>query len=353
MKKSKKGFSLVALMATVAIMIVLITTVVISGINTSNNAKKMAFGTEISLIETSVNAYSDKNNGMYPIGDSIELDVSSLTTEAKEQFIDNGEIITNDKINLYEIDYEKIEISTLKLGNKKEGDNDIYVVSEKTGKVYYAKGYKVGGYIFFCKTEEIENLISYDMDKNLKLSKTPVLFEPSNTKWTNKDVTVIVKIPKSLTIVDVVANGTSVPPTTGDLDYNKYLATVTQNGEISVNYKENSTDTQTLEAKYEIKNIDKVVPSVTVNNTLESAYNNEENILGYLKILSKSDALSGIKNIKFDTESVTNNIFDYFQQNGTKLESDTIVVNKGVFNVTVYVEDNAGNFASVVIPIST
>lgn len=352
MKISKKGFSLVALMATVAIMIVLTTTVVISGITTSNNAKKMAFGTEISLVETSVNSYSDKNNGMYPVADNIELDVSTLTTEARKQFEDNGETITNNKINLYEIDYEKIGITTLKLGNKKEGDNDIYVVSEKTGKTYYAKGYKVGGDVYFCKTAEIEKIISYDLNKNLKSSKIPVLFEPSNTKWTNKDVTVLVKIPKALTIVSVVANGTSVSPTTGDETYNKYLANITQNGEVVVTYKENSSDTQNLEAKYDVKNIDKVAPSVTVNNTLELAYNNEEDILGYLKIVSKSDGLSGIKNVKFDTESVTSNVFDYFQKNGTKLDSDTIVVNKGVFKVTVYIEDNAGNFSSAVIPIS-
>lgn len=353
MEISKKGFSLVALMATVTIMVILMTTIIISGVNSSNNAKKIAFATEITMVEQSVNSYGDRNDGLYPISNNISLDLALLTPKAISQFQDNGETITNNKINLCEIDYSKAELSSLKFGNKKNGENDIYVVSDKTGKVYYAKGYKIGGEIFFGVTEELNNILSYNKDKSTKLSGEAIIFEPSNKEWTNQNITVNIKIPKKLTIVSVTANGTNVPAGTGDTDYNKYLTTMTQNGTIIVNYKENVGDTNTLQAKYEVKNIDKDVPIITVDNNIALTYNNEENILGNMKILTKTDSLSGIKVIKYEGEKVENiNAFDYFQINGTKVEEDNIVINKGNFFVTVYVEDNAGNFATVVIPIA-
>ena len=65
MKSRKKGISVVALVASVAIIVALLTTVTISGVNTAHNAKKIAFGTEINMMQTALDAYYTKNNATF------------------------------------------------------------------------------------------------------------------------------------------------------------------------------------------------------------------------------------------------------------------------------------------------
>jgi hypothetical protein len=306
---------------------------------------------ELKTMGQAVSSYFDKNNETYPTGNLIVLDLTNLTSDSRLQFEENGETIINNKVNLYEIDYQKIDTTSLKYGNKKDGENDIYVVSQKTGKVYYAKGYTVGSKTYFAITQELAKTLEYNADKTITSSNKAVIFEPNTTKWTNQNVTVNIKVPKNLNSIVVTVNGSNVSLLSSDEEYNIYLATLTQNGSVVVSYKENVSDEQTKEAKYEVTNIDKEAPVITVG-TISLSYNNEENVLGHIKILTKTDGISGIKSIKYEGEKIQTDISDYFKLNGTESKDDVIVVNKGDFNVTVYVEDNAGNSSYLVIPIA-
>ena len=109
----------------------------------SNNVKKTNFLKEINAIQERVNAYLNENPNDYRILNNVVINVSNESEKNKTQFTSNGEEIISNTVSLYEIDYEKIGYDNLKYGNKSSGTNDIYVMSATTGKVYYAKGFKV------------------------------------------------------------------------------------------------------------------------------------------------------------------------------------------------------------------
>ena len=126
--------------ATVTIMLILMTTIIIAANSISDNSKRISFASEIKSIQQAVNSYVTKNEGEYPTVNSIVVDISKLDPTYQTQFTANQESVVDGKIILNEIDYQKIGITDLKYGNGKRGTNDIYAVSTQTGKVYYVMG---------------------------------------------------------------------------------------------------------------------------------------------------------------------------------------------------------------------
>lgn len=343
----KKGITFVTMVATIAIMIIITSTIAVAGSNVSNNAKKIAFATEINSLQEATSAYVIKNNGEYPIQDSISLDISKLSAKAKKQFSDNGEVINSDnKILLSKIDYNKIQNNNLKYGNQKNGDNDIYAVSNTTGKVYYAKGIKIASDVYFTLTTDLARLLSFNSSKDMVLSKNAIVFVPSETKWTNTDVTVQVKIPKTYIVSSITANSINVSKdnlaSTNDINYDIYNALQTGNYNISVKYKESTSDTEKT-SKYNVENVDKVSPNFTLSELTELQYNNS-NVAGYINIVANSDDLSGVKKILYENTKIDTNVKEYFQTVSNVVKNNVIPINSGVKNITVYIEDEAGNF---------
>ena len=71
----------------------------------------------------------------------------------------SGETITNNVIELYEIDLNEIGIENTEYGNNTEG-TDKYVVSQETGRVYYLKGVKFGSNKYYTLTEDLMKIVS-------------------------------------------------------------------------------------------------------------------------------------------------------------------------------------------------
>ena len=182
----KKGFSIAALVATVTIMVILISVATISANNMSKNTKASNFAVEINSIEQAVNSYIQSNPNDYPILNSVTIDVSTIGDANKVQFTNNGDTISNNQITLFEIDYNKINYGNLKYGTKKDGTNDVYLFSTVTNKVYYAKGFKVGNKAYYTLTDELKKKISYKTTESLvEDSKTTI----SSTQEIKQDKT--------------------------------------------------------------------------------------------------------------------------------------------------------------------
>lgn len=354
---NKSGFSLVALGATVTVMLILITTVVVSGVKTSNNAKKLAFATEINAIKESVDAYVIKNDGAYPIGDTVKVNISGVTPAVVDaQFRAAGDAPVGNEVILYQIDYNKLGMTSLKYGAGKEGSNDMYAVSTKTGRVYYVKGMKIGSTTYFTLTSDLEGLLSYNIDQDKTVENTAVVFEASTTDWTNGTVTLKAKIPKSYIVNSVTfAGGTVAKDTTAtnnDANFQIYTVTVSGNGAMVVKYLSSSNSYERTE-RYDVMNIDKENPVVTYDpNNQVKLQTPDENVVGYIPISNVTDAISGMKYIKYENAPVTTNIKDYFVANGTEVKDNRIIIEKGVRSITLYAEDNAGNYYSTVITIT-
>ncbi|MCX8075302.1 MAG: hypothetical protein N2749_06950 [Clostridia bacterium] len=351
----KKGISLIALTATIAIMLILITTITISGINTADNAKKIAFATEISTVQDSVNAYVLKNDGEFPVKSLVTVNTSQITSNAITQF--SGESIDNDELQLNTIDYSLIGITSLKYGALTNGDNDVYAVSEKTGRVYYIKGLKVGSDTYFTLNNELKTLVNYDINEGEDILNKGIIFVPSTTEWTNQDVVTKVKVPSSYTSTTITVNSTNIPIDTSVLDpnYTVYtVSTISGNYTINVDYND-GTSVENKNTKYTVQNVDNTVPELVIDSENQKILENTENstITAYMNITKKSDNLSGIKTVKYENEKIDqNSINTYFKSNGKRISSDIIPIEKNTSIITVYIEDNAGNWSSEWITVN-
>ena len=349
----KTGVSLIALVATIVIISILISSITISGIATINNANKMAFATEISLMQESVDSYLSRSNGQFPVGDSVQLDISGVTVSSKSQF--DGEVITDDKIILSVIDYKLLGLTSLKYGLKDEGPADIYAVSRDTKRVYYAKGFAVGNKTYYTLTEDLKAIINYQTPETSSATQHGIIFVPTEIDWTNDDVNVQVKIPKSYISKTVTANGIPISLTTSDQVYDIYDVTgISGNYEIIANYAIDDASPIT-NSKFSVNNIDNVVPVISLDKDNQKLLksDNPDETYAYFEILEKSDSLSGVKVVKYENERILDTeIASYFSSNGKTVYKDIITIASGVRDITVYIEDNAGNWTADFVTVS-
>lgn len=354
----KKGISLISLMATIAILIILITTVTISGIQSSNNAKKITFATEIFNIQNSVDEYKLKNSGDFPIKDIVSVDLSNVTANSLTQF--DGENISNNRVNLYEIDYDKLNITSLKYGNKTDTNNDIYAISQDTGRVYYVKGFKIASKTYFTLTDDLKKSINYSTNLSDTNVNNGIIFIASNTEWTNKNVDVTAKIPKNFVDVSVKINNAGdnlTPSSTSDTNYDIYNITgVSGNYQINIAYKL-ETNGDVKNSTYTVENVDNVSPVIVIDSNNQKLMKNTQDSsksYAYANITSKSDNLSGIKQIKYEDEKISQDqIGAYFKSNGKVITGNSIPIDKGATDITVYIEDNAGNWTASFFIVSS
>lgn len=302
------------------------------------------------MIQNAVDAYYTKNNAIFPVKDTVILDVSNVRANVKGQFIENGETIVNDTITLCEIDYSKIGIDSLKYGRKQNGNNDIYVLSRETGNVYYALGLEIGNDTYYSLTDDIKNILNYNSGKNT-VNSPIILFEASDTEWTNKSVDLVVKIPTRYTVTSIKVNDTTSslePDTTSISGYNVYNISESGNYHVNIEYKDNGVDKK---ASYSITNVDNEAPKVLFDEN-QVKIETEESI-GYQVITSVTDTLSGIKQVKYDYgEYLKNEAKIHFQNGGIEIKDDIIYLKKDYDKVTVYVEDNAGNYEMYVLNVT-
>ena len=340
MKTNKKGISVIALIASITIIIILLSTVIVSGFNTVNNSRKISFGTEVYMLQTAVDAYYTKNGGIYPTKDAKIITFNGMTNEIKSQFVKNNDEIIDNKITLYEIDYDKIDIEDLKHGTGKDGANDIYVLSQKSGKVYYAKGIKIGSGMYYTLTDDIAFLLNYNSGKDTTSSPV-VSFEPTSTKWA-QNISVKVKVPNKFNNVSVSAGDTSYTSTENDANGNAIYNVIKDgNYTITVRYTDSGTEKTT---NYTVDTVDNTAPTISISEDKVNEVTG--NSIGYMLITNKNDDLSGIKIVKYDygDYSDRNTAKSHFELYGEQPYGDKIYIKEGYSNITVYIEDNAGNF---------
>ena len=334
----KKGIALATLVVIISVMLILVSVITVTGFNTSNTTRKLVFASELKMVQDSVNSYRTLNNGELPAFDFVVIDLSEASDFVLNQFEQNGEDIVDDRVSLNKIDFNKLEVKNLTRGINETYD-DVYVVSTKTGIVYYAKGLKIGSKTYYTLIDELKNLVSYNAKSSEQKTEDTVIFEPSTTEWLEAGVPVVlkVKVPKKFTLTNILCSDPSNAmmniSNTSSEKYNEYTFDVVNNSLISVNYKneknENKTDT------FEVKNLDRDIPQVSVESI---------NTIGdkkYIK-LNCSDGTSGIKYLKYDEGELFFNR-EIFKNNGYDIKDDMIEVNSDVQSITIYIEDNAGN----------
>lgn len=345
----KKGISLVALTVTIVIMLLLASTVAISGVNVLSNSRMVSIGTELAYMQEYVDSYIEYNNGNLPISDSVIIATDKILAADKTQF-DSVDYVSSTNVLLYKIDKSKLGNISTTYGNENKGDEtDIYAVSKNTNKVYYVKGEKIKGKTYYTLTNDLKEKIGFDKIKG-SVAKDGIIFTPSTKEWTNRSVTLNVAVPVDYTNVTFTVNGTTVTASKTETtsSYVYYDVSINGNYETIVKYTKNGTS---LSQSYTVTKYETQAPTLTVS-TPQTLIDGEENS-SYVNI-DYSDAQSGIKIVKYETEKIDQaQISTYFITNGIEITGKSIKVNKYVSNVTVYVEDQAGNYTYKYVSIPT
>lgn len=347
----KKGITFMALVIMVAIILTLTTTAVISGVNSIDNAKKIKFATEISYVQEIMNSYNNIGNNIN-FDKSYSIDVTSSSKDVIEQF--SSELINNGKITLYYIDFnnENFDIlnnSDLTYGTGKDDNDDIYLYSINTGKVYYKKGIKLNGNIYYTLTDELSKKIDYEF--NFTNTNRDIIFLKSTDEWTNTAIKIQIKISKQynkdsikIYVDDDLLN---VNITNETLSYYIYDFDINSNCVVRLEGKYLDDD-EVIHKSYNITNIDKENPTISVGDTIKILDSDTNSLLKIIPITEKYDNESGIKVIKYEkTKIKAENIKSYFLNNGIVLNSDTITVTNDIEDITLYIEDEAGNYSYV------
>lgn len=334
----KNGIAMVTLVVTIAVMLTLASVITYTGINTANTSKKMAFASEIKMVQECIDSYRTNNEGNFPTSDFVTIDLSNASIDVKKQFTDNGEEIIENKVYLSKIDYTKLELNSLNRGLGQTSD-DIYVLSTKSGIVYYAKGLKIGNITYYTLTYELKNLLSYNQKSNEVSISNPIVFKVSTTDWINSGkVECSVKVPNNYSSKEPTFNGNIIldVQTSSEGEYITHKFNIDNNGIIEIKYNDGKEDKT---ASYTINNFDKDIPTVSISKISNSNPDKKS-----YKI-DANDKTSGVKVIKYDIGNIANdNISNvYFYSNGIQVKDNIIQLDNDVSYITVYVEDKAGN----------
>lgn len=166
----KRGMTFVAVMSTVAIMLILVSTATISALNVTNNSKKTKYATELAYIKEAVDNYYITYN-TYPVKESVTVDLTQVEAGDKNQFSgENG--YDSNSILLYVVDKEKLGITETVYGNGADS-KDVYVCSKETNNIYYLKGLKIGSTTYYTLTDELKKIINYDKDTSISNTQEP------------------------------------------------------------------------------------------------------------------------------------------------------------------------------------
>lgn len=334
----KNGIAMVTLVVTIAVMLTLVSVITYTGINTANTSKKMAFASEIKMIQECIDSYRTNNEGNFPTSDFVTIDLSNASIDVKKQFTDNEEEIIDNKVYLSKIDYTKLELNSLNRGLGQTSD-DIYVLSTKSGIVYYAKGLKIGNITYYTLTNDLKNLLSYNQKSNEVSISNAIVFKVSTTDWMNSGkVECSVKVPNNYSSKEPTFNGNIIldVQTSSEGEYITHKFNIDNNGIIEIKYNDGKEDKT---ASYTINNFDKDIPTVSISKISNSNPDKKSYKIG------ANDKTSGIKVIKYDIGNIANdNISNvYFYSNGIQVKDNIIQLDNDVSYITVYVEDKAGN----------
>lgn len=174
-----KGVSLIVLIITIIVMLILTSVITLQIFNNIGSAKIASFVENISTIQEYVDSRLILNeqlpflNNKYYLVDELVNNGYLLEKKHdafKNELINNGD---REDTKFYIIDINNIEGISSTIGNGKNGNNDYFVVSEDTNRVYYLLGIDVGKDTYFSLSDKITDVYKIKNKSDLT-SKTKV-----------------------------------------------------------------------------------------------------------------------------------------------------------------------------------
>ena len=277
-----KGISITSLVITISILIILVSSVTISGIKIMEENEKFMFASELLSIEQAISTYIESNL-VLPASEMVGFNIENISD--KTQFA--NEKIVNNVISLKAIDFSLLGITELKYGTGKYGVNDRYLISPTTNKIIYEKGLSVGNNTYYYLTNELKEEVGI---KNTQIGKE-VIITLDEEDYTKDSITATILVRKDLVLNNIkYKNLTKNLSPTIENGYLKYtLNNINVNGTLVVTY-DNDKKKELI-----ISNIDNEKPVIEVVSM--------NNIGGEKRIeINYYDSGSGVRKVKFTTE---------------------------------------------------
>ena len=338
----KKGFSLVTLLVTIFVIIILTSTVVISANSIYNSNKKVKFASEISYIKELVNSYMVNNNGNLPSNSEVITSIRDISTDEMQSQFQDEDISNENTIVLNKIDMSMINPGTLQYGNgTEEKSDDIYCISKKTGRIYYARGCKIGSKTYYTLTDELKKAIKYTESNNIN---DGIIFCDGNLESGIKEIDV--KIPESYLDIEITSSDASFEYSLEkESRYNIYKTKSKENSTITVKYKVNS-DSEKKELKYNVEGVDNSGLTFSLSNVKKGVNGSTQKEEKYVTIENISKENSQIKIKKYANIYVSEEESkEYFKNNGIEVKDNIVNIDNSLAgNITVYIEDKSGNY---------
>lgn len=345
--QKKKGITISMLAILVVITVIITSTIIVSVKNVKDNANIRIFATELAIVSDEIKQIQKKGTQLNYIQDAIQIDLSKVSEDILlKQFKD--EDIVNNTLIVYKIDLGTIGLNNTNYGKQKTS-KDVFVLSKKTGKVYYLDGVKAKGTTYYTFTDDLK----YIAEVNYKIENpnSQVIFKPSEILWTSNYIKTEVIIPLEFTNISITTNlsGENSENVSSIEEKNgKYIATVNilekkSNYTITVNYikdAENKIET------FEVKNYDGTAPVISTGELqYKVSANKTETFLPNINVL---DNESGIKLVKYEKDKISlESAKEYFEKRGETLNGDKIVIDNTALYYTIFAIDKAGNYTVI------
>ncbi len=285
MKKTNRGYSLVALIIAIIVILIIASTAV-STLNVSMEEKRMnEFIYDINSIEEGVRQYYS-TTGTIP----VTGDVANVSIVADQRDINDGEV------------YHNLDLTKLSLNNIHE-PNKTYVVNDESLRVYLPSGIEYNGLIYYTVTDDL-----MQKDTKYQTQNLDVVCTVNPSVWSER-VSIRVTIPHTYENFDGWTFKYNIGPKDleffqGDggteFEYGKAI-TVNTNGVYSI-YINNGDDKEIVK-NVVVNNVDDIYPKYKLDGTQ----------------LTIMDDETGIKEVRYKTyETYTNNRLEFENASRTR-----------------------------------
>ena len=141
--QSKKGITTTVVVLAVVIMFIILTTATVVGSRNIDTVNYEEYMSQLTRVSDSVNEYIVKNSEMPVINQIVAK--ANLTEDLSNELKANGDL-NND---LYIVDMSKLDVNNVNKGTGTIDDRDVFLVAENSNNIYYFKGYKYRGTMYY------------------------------------------------------------------------------------------------------------------------------------------------------------------------------------------------------------
>lgn len=139
----KKGISMVTVLIAVSVMMILISSVSAIGSSAISSANFEEYKSKVERVADEINIYINEN-GTLPITNQI-VSINSLGGDFLEAVKEKNDLSNK----FYVVDISKLNDYSIENGKGNLNNKDVFLIAENSNNVYYLKGFKYKGKVYF------------------------------------------------------------------------------------------------------------------------------------------------------------------------------------------------------------